>query len=310
MSSALDSVVTEDDPDIECIAVDDGSTDETTAILDRYRDRLNISVRAQARVGNWVANTNVALDAAAGEFTCLLHQDDIWLPGRLATLKSAIARHPSVDVFLHSSWFIDSQGRRLGPWHCPLPKEPAILDAAEVLPRLLVQNFIAIPAPVFRTAVAREIGGLDDVLWNTADWDFWLKLASAGRTLCLPETLACFRVHPEAQTNRRSIDIADFRRQHEMVLERHLPSLHDAKIRRRTRRSAELSVAVNMALASRYHGMRLGLGSLVAALGRAGPLGLWRYLRLSRIWERVSARLKAQRRARRPETMVGKDAVA
>lgn len=309
LGAALDSVVAEDDPDIECIAVDDGSTDDTIAILERYRDRLNLTIERRPRIGDWVANTNVALDAAAGEFTSLLHQDDIWLPGRLAALKLAIEASPTIDLFLHSSWFIDSLGSRLGPWHCPLPKA-AILDAAAVLPGLLVQNFIAIPSPVFRTATARGIGGLDEVLWNTADWDFWLKLASAGRTLCLPETLACFRVHPEAQTNRRSIDIADFRRQHELVLERHLPMLDDDQIRRRTRRRAELSIAVNVTLASRYHGMNPGLAPVMAALGRAGPLGLWRYLRFSRIWERVSARLKAQRRAGRPDPVVGNDAVA
>lgn len=297
LRAALDSVVAQADTDVECIAVDDGSTDETLAILGAYRDRLNLTVLDFPRVGNWVTNTNLALRRARGEFACLLHQDDVWLPGRLGVIKNAVAGNPSVDLFLHPSWFIDSQGRRLGPWCCPLPKAPAVLDVEAILPRLLVQNFLAIPAPVFRTATAREIGGLDEALWYTADWDFWLKLSTAGRTLCLPDGLACFRVHPGAQTNRRSIDIADYRRQHELVLQRHLSTLEiDERGRRAVRNCAELSIAVNAILAGRYHGMRPSLTTPAAAVLRAGPLGVWRYFLYSRIHERVRARLKALRR--------------
>ncbi len=311
LRAALDSVVAQADPEVECIAVDDGSTDETVAILGSYRDRLNLTILDLPRVGNWVKNTNLALERAGGEFSCLLHQDDVWLPGRLRAIKNAVAGNPSVDLFLHPSWFIDSQGRRLGPWRCPLPKAPAVLDAETILPRLLVQNFLAIPAPVFRTAKAREIGGLDEALWYTADWDFWLKLATAGQTVCLPERLSAYRVHPEAQTNRRSIDIPDFQDQQDTVLKRHLPALDMyAAVSRRVRHSAELSIAVNVTLASRRHGINPSWGPLAAAAFRAGPLGVWRYLRDSRIRERVSARLRASRSIRQPRSTLATDAVA
>lgn len=307
LSAALDSVVAEDDPEIECIVVDDGSTDDTLAILERYRDRLNLTIRPQPRVGNWVTNTNIALAEAAGDFSCLLHQDDIWLPGRLRRIRHAIVEYPSAGLFLHPADFIDVQARRLGPWRCPLPKAPAVLDGRAILPRLLVQNFIAIPSPVFRTATAREAGGLDEALWYGADWDFWLKLAMADRTVYLPETLACFRVHEDAQTARRSIDIDEFRHQHELVLERHLPMLADDAVRRKARRCAELSIVVNATLASRFHQMRPEMAPLVTALRRAGLSGIWRYVRISRIWERVNARLKAQRRARWSAPEAGAD---
>ena len=310
LRAALDSVAAEGDPGIQCIAVDDGSTDDTVAILDGYRDRLDLEIVERPHAGNWVANTNLALQRARGEFACLLHQDDVWLPGRLKAIKNAVAGNPSVDLFLHPSWFIDSQGRRLGPWCCPLPKTPAVLDAATILPRLLVQNFLAIPAPVFRTATAREIGGLDEALWYTADWDFWLKLSAAGRTLCLSDRLACFRVHPEAQTNRRSIDIADYRRQHELVLQRHLSTLEiDERGRRAVRNCAKLSIAVNTMLAGRYHGTHPSLTTPAMAMLRAGPLGVWRYFHYSRIYERVSARRKALRRPGIPDPAIGNDAV-
>lgn len=310
LRDALDSILAQQDPGVECIAVDDGSSDNTLEILEQYRGRLSMAVMARPRTGNWVANTNLALEHASAPFACLLHQDDVWQPDRLATMRDAVAAYPSVNLFLHPAWFIDGHGRRLGRWGCPLPKAPSLLDSEMILPRLLVQNFIAIPAPMFRIETARQVGGLDESLWYTADWDFWLKLSAVGRTVCLPQRLACFRVHPEAQTNRRSIDIADYRRQHEVVLERHLPKLaiggHGS---RSVRRGAELSIAVNAALAGRYHGERLRMADLAAAAWRAWPLGLWRYLRCARLWERVSARLKALRRGGRPVGGLGDDAV-
>jgi len=293
LRAALDSVVAEDDPRVECIAVDDGSTDGTLEILNGYRDRLDLEIVERSHGGNWVANTNAALAKARGEFTCLLHQDDIWMPGRLATLKAAIEGHPSVDLFLHPAWFIDTGGRRLGKWRCPLPTEPEVLNGDFVLPRLLVQNFIAIPAPMFRTAAAWEAGGMDEALWYTADWDLWLKLARGRRTIYMPQPLAGFRVHAAAQTSRRTAKIDDLRKQHETVLDRHLPMLAvDADRGCRVRGAARLSVEVNLVLASRYHGVRTSFTALISRLLILGPMIWAHYWANSRIGERVSARLR------------------
>lgn len=293
LRAALDSVVAEGDPDIECIAVDDGSTDDTAAILEDYRGRLDLQVIHQPHAGNWVANTNRALMGARGDYTCLLHQDDIWMPGRIARMKDAIARHPDVDVVLHPTWFIDAAGRRLGKWRCPLPTDPEVLDAGTVLPRLLVQNFIAIPAPVFRTAVARDVGGLDEALWYTADWDFWLKLAAVGRLVYMPDPLAGFRVHASSQTNRRSFDLEGFRAQQDLVLERHLRTATGGRDNR-IAEPARLSVVFNTVLAARYHGQRMSLVPLISSLLTSGPVNWVRYIRYSRIFERVIARIRMQ----------------
>src|SRR5205085_1657600 len=98
-------------------------------------------------------------------------------PGRLSVLRRLTARHPDVGLFLSPARFIDSRGRTAGMWRCPLPAGK--LAPALVVERLLVQNFIACPSPLFRRAALRA-GGLCDELWFTADWDLWLRLASAG----------------------------------------------------------------------------------------------------------------------------------
>ena len=150
-----------------------------------------------------------------------------------------------------------------------------------------MQNFIAIPAPVFEREAALRAGGMDESLWYTADWDFWLRLAREGTIRYLDAPLAGFRVHPASQTMVRT-DAADRRRQLEAVLERHARALPHA-----VQRAARLSVEVNLALAAKRGAVRWS--ALLGALARLGPAGFRRYLRDSRIVERVAARLRLRR---------------
>ena len=107
------------------------------------------------------ANTNAGLRESQGEFACFLHQDDTWLPGRLRGAVTAIHQNSSIRLWLQSCRFIDPKGRTLGKWTCPLPGHVGGV-AATVMGRLLVQNWIGIPAPLFRREDALAVGGLDE----------------------------------------------------------------------------------------------------------------------------------------------------
>ena len=133
--------------DLEILVVDDGSTDSTLDVIRRYRHRLPLRVLSSERTGNWAANTNRALAEATGRYVSLLHQDDAWLPGRVAALKELFARNPGAAMALHPVWFIDASGWRLGMWQCPLPDDGGPIPPAAMLERLIVQNFVALPAP-------------------------------------------------------------------------------------------------------------------------------------------------------------------
>jgi len=291
---ALDSIAAEPDPGVSVIAVDDGSDDDTPAILDRYRSRLNLDV-VHNRTGSWVANTNLALQRATGERACFLHQDDYWLPGRLEALRRQLAATPGAALLLHACRFVDRAERPLGSWRCPLPAyEP--LPAADCVERLLVQNFVGIPGATFRRDLALAAGGLDESLWYTADWDLWLKLASTGPTVYIPRPLAAFRVHPESQTAARSHRLEDFRRQMEAIAERHLEPwpAPDPRTRAAVARVARACVEVNVGLAAAYHRQPVPWRRLAAAVASLRPSDWRRLLRDSRLWERVFARLRAR----------------
>ncbi len=289
LAAALNSIVVQQDDGIECVAIDDGSTDDTLEIIESYRDRLNIKLITKERAGNWVANTNYALAAASSEYACFLHQDDLWLEGRLQNLKKAIATHPDISLYIHDAVFVDSMGKPLGLWQCPLGKE-RVVSLAEMREKLLVQNFVAIPSPIFKRQAALDIGALNSNLWYTADWDFWLKLASLGDCYYIPKPLAAFRVHGDSQTIRRSSSVAEFRQQMRLVVDSHL----HAKPKSEVAKVAFFSTEVNTTLAAMVHGESPNLFKLGLDFLALGPAGWRRYWQDSRIQERVSARLKAK----------------
>jgi len=293
LAKALASIAEQGDLDIECIIVDDGSTDSTIQIVGSFAGKFPIVLRDVPRTGNWAANSNLALANATGEYACFLHQDDFWLPNRLQTIQGLIRQYPDAELLLSPAIFVDRQGNSVGRWQCPLPKRYGPVDSELLKRRLLIQNFIAIPSPVFKREAALKHEGLDESLWYTADWDFWLKLAG-NKTIYSPHPMAAFRIHSHSQTVQRSFDTAGFQRQMETVLLRHFNgSAVQGPLRERIKRVAMFSIQINAALAARIHGVKLSLRGLLASFVRLGPVG-WRiFLRDSRIRDRISARLRA-----------------
>jgi hypothetical protein len=160
---------------------------------------------------------------------------------------------------------------------------------------LLVQNFIAVPAPLFLRKAALRVGGLDEELWYTADWDFWLKMSLAGPIFYLPKPLSAFRIHPASQTAQGVSRAGEMRKQIEVVLQRYLPVWEAAHPgRHEIGRVARFSLEINHALAACAYGDRPSSLSLMGQFLALGPSGWYRFFHDSRILERLSAQIKAR----------------
>jgi glycosyltransferase involved in cell wall biosynthesis len=95
IAEALESALAQTLPAIEVIVGDDGSTDQTSAALEPYRERIR-SFRQEQR---GVASTwNAALRIARGEFFAVLGADDVYLPERLEALAALSAARPDLDL--------------------------------------------------------------------------------------------------------------------------------------------------------------------------------------------------------------------
>lgn len=292
IAAALESVRGQHDG-IELVIVDDGSSDRTLDIVRDFAKVLPIRLLTPRRIGNWVAVSNIGLREATGDWACFLHQDDLWLPGRIERLRGEMESAEDALV-LHNAIFVGPDGRELGPWTCPLPEGD--VPQERFIERLLIQNFIAIPSPVFRRNAAIGSGGLDEGLWFSADWDLWLRLGALGPVRFIAETLSAFRVHPASQTAARKVLPEEWETQLTTVLARHLQNLAvTGNLRAKVERAGMASIAVNSALLAASRGEPVSPSQVFLKLLALGPSGWHRYVRDSRIVQRVRSRLKAQR---------------
>jgi glycosyltransferase involved in cell wall biosynthesis len=293
IDTALGSLAAERSEGIEILLIDGSPTPATRKRAEKFSGRLRLRIFERPDLSLWHGKTNFGVEVAESGNICLLCVDDVWLPGRAAAVRGWIEAAPEAALHLAPSAIIDRQGQRLGVWRCPLPSGSA-LSGGMVAERLLVQNFVASPAPVFRKDAWLECGGLDEQLWYTADWDIWLKLASLNTVYYHSEVTCGFRIHGGSLTMSGRRDMADLTLQMRSVLERHLTRL--SPVSASVERAARASIVVNTALASASSGDFTGLAGAASAVVRLGPGGIRRFFRDSRLFERVAPRVRARLR--------------
>ena len=291
IDASLSSIVREAAEGMEVLVIDSSPDSAARDIAQSYSDRLRMRVFERCDLRSWQAKTNFGVEMAESSHICWLGVDDLWLPGRAAAVRAWIEAAPDAPLHLAPSAIIDESGRRLGLWQCPLPPNVE-LRSSLVMERLLVQNFVAAPAPVFRRDAWRSCGGLDENLWYTADWDMWLKLAACGTVYYHNCVTIGFRIHGGSLTVTGSQDTAAFTQQMQIVLDRHLAKFDGRS--KTIERAARASIAVNTALSSVSAGNLNNLLCAAFEVVRLGPVGISRYLRDSRLVERVAPRVRAK----------------
>jgi hypothetical protein len=292
LAAALQSVVDQRDEGIEVIVVDSSDVGNTLEIVDRFADRLVVRAYRRTDLASWMEKTNFGVEVAKADWICMLHKDDLWLPGRCSAVRGWVAARPDSVMHLHPAYIVDEAGRQLGLWRCPLPAGDAPVPPLLLLERLLVQNFIAVPTPTIRRDAYLKAGGLDKQLWYTADWDLYLKILAIGAVYYHADVLACYRIHENSLTTSGSRSLGEFRSQMETVVDRHIGRLGERQ--QETFRMAMTSIAVNVALAAASRGKPALLIKAIGNLLALGPRGIVRYVHRSRIIERTCPRLRAR----------------
>ena len=172
LRTALWSVLRQDTGAPSVIVVDDGSSDETPALLSRTQHPAVTTFRHDLALGV-SRSRNEGLAQVRTTWVAFLDDDDVWDRSHLSGVLDAIARRGEgerrIDVGYSGSVKIDLSRRLTGLRPAPLETD---------LPEsLYVRNDIGTPSRVLlRTEAVREAGGFDEQLSLTADWDLWLRL--------------------------------------------------------------------------------------------------------------------------------------
>ena len=206
LSEAIDSILGQSHEAFELCVVDDGSTDGTAQLLDRYAT-LDQRVRVQnqtARGREGLHETfNACLAMSNHELVAIANADDIWRPNKLERQLEAFANDPDLDICYHEAIFIDAQGCLL--WG-GFRRYSSPYDTAPPRPwRFVAGNPVPNPTVMFKRGIVRRIG-LQEV-GEMHDYQFWFKATVAGCSFRgLPDRLMHYRLHEASHstaTNRR-----------------------------------------------------------------------------------------------------------
>lgn len=195
LPETLNNVLQQSYPQLEIIVVNDGSTDETPAVLAQYAGQ--IKAIHQENQGETAAR-NAGIAAATGDYLTFLDDDDQIFPDKIARQVKLLQTRPHVDIVYCRYYHMDVGGRLL--------TKTGLMLEGNVLPQLVYGNFIGIGAPLIRRRCVETIGLFDAKLpfrgKYSEDWDWFLRLALAGFTFaCIQEPLCAYRIVPMSQTS-------------------------------------------------------------------------------------------------------------
>lgn len=198
LPKALESVIAQTYPNIEILLVDDGSTDGSREAAARFGPRVRI-IEAN-RIGVAAAR-NRGIKEAKGEFIAFLDSDDAWDKEKIA-LQVAVALEPGVGMVYTGLKHIDRDGHPIG-----FAKTGS--SGQDVLADMVLMRGPGVPASGSSALVSRQclelVGGFDEQLTTSADWDLWRRIACRYDIRLLPEPLTHYRLHPGSM--HRKVDV-------------------------------------------------------------------------------------------------------
>lgn len=200
LGEALESLAAQTLADVEVVAVDDGSTDATAAILAaRAAADPRVRVLRRARRGGIVAALNEGLAACRAPLVARMDADDVAHPERLARQAAHLNAHPETALVACRVEAFPAEAVREG-LALYLDWMNGLLTDADLRREMFVESPLPHPGVVIRRPWLDRVGGYRDMGW-AEDYDLWLRLMLAGaRFAKLPETLLRWRERPDRLT--------------------------------------------------------------------------------------------------------------
>lgn len=190
IGETIESLLAQDMPGSEIVVCDDGSTDDSRAVLERYRGRIRI-VEAPRKLG-MIPNYNFVTAAATGDWVSLVGSDDRAHPHFASTVRRGAERRGDVAVVSADFNHIDGAGR--------LIREERVLSVRAVAlpPETFHTQLTAVKvhpvANAFRRDLWEKVGGFPEQCKLFGDWGFWLRMSPHGAFVHEPVGIVDYRI--------------------------------------------------------------------------------------------------------------------
>jgi len=185
---AIESALAQTYRPIEILVVDDGSPVSMAEAVSGFGPEVRYLRKEN---GGTAAARNLGWRSAAGEFIALLDQDDLWLPQKLEKQVPRFGEDPAIGLVAGWMEVFDTRtGEPKGTYQPPA--EMTVHD-------MLGYNLPPVQTMIFRRSALEAIGGFDETMRGTDDWDVNIRVAAAYRVVSVQEVLGRARMHSEQQ---------------------------------------------------------------------------------------------------------------
>lgn len=213
LAQAIESVLAQSYPAHEIIVVDDGSTDDSRSVIDRYAGRVRAIFQDNAGVS---AARNRAVENAEGDWLAFLDADDVFLPDRLKQHADWIREEPDLDFLLAEQESRTPDGRLLNRFLAESSAGRMLIaeNPEESRMRMTPRHFEALVADGFgeiRTlSVPRtkflEVGGFPVDCRIGEDLHFFIRLyAASSKAGAVRQVLATYLIHEDSTLRRNPV---------------------------------------------------------------------------------------------------------
>lgn len=190
LAETIESVLAQDYPHIEYIVLDDGSTDHTAVVLQRFAGRIRCE--RHANMGQ-SGTLNKGWSMARGALLGYLSSDDRLERGAVRALVKVLGESPQAVVAYCDFNLIDANGRSMRTFRTEE------FDALRLGVDLVCQPG---PGAIFRRSMFERAGGWSDHLRQVPDFEFWLRASRYGVFVRIPQVLADYRIHADSGSVR------------------------------------------------------------------------------------------------------------
>ncbi len=220
IQTTLESVLNQTYSDFELIIVNDGSTDNSAAIVSSFKDsRIHLVYQENAGVS---AARNKGIEIAQGEYIALMDSDDLWLPDYLERQIALMIQYPNCDIYASNYSFFNTNGVITYPQinKCHIIGNDGIIENYFDICRCSNPLITSISV-IISKEILMKIGGFPLGIKSGEDLLTWAKIVAVGKLAYSKEPLAIYRL---GYSNPRPPESIDYVGEQLEVLYRNYPN--------------------------------------------------------------------------------------
>lgn len=188
--ATIESVLSQDYPNLEYIIMDGGSTDGTSGVVAPYSDRLQFISEKDRGQADAI---NKGFRMARGSIVAYLNSDDLFLPGAVSAAVAALTQDPELGAVYGEGYRIDADGNVISRFE--------VTEPYNLWKLINVSDYILQQTVFWRRDVFDTIGFFELDLHYGLDWEALMRTGKRYFMGYIPQFMGCLREYPQAKTS-------------------------------------------------------------------------------------------------------------